>query len=203
MSMPEPQTSLRLFCAIELPAELRARAHEHLVRLRESAPNVKATWERAEKMHITLKFFGDVEAAQVAALTEAVVRAATAASPFALSLEGAGTFPPGGNPRVLWLGTKDEMGRLALLQQRLEDECAAAGFPREPRPFHAHVTLARLRAANAAARHLARYHVKLAFAPATFPVNELILMRSELGPNGSQYTPLARFALETAPTMPL
>lgn len=182
----------RLFCAIELPAELRARAAEHLARLRENAPNVKATWERAEKMHITLKFFGEVEAARVAALTEAVTRAAAVAPSFELSLEGAGTFPPGGNPRVLWLGTKDATERLAHLQQRLEDECEAAGFPREPRPFHAHVTLARLRAANAAARHLARYHRKLGFAPLAFPVNELVLMRSALGPGGSQYTPLAR-----------
>jgi 2'-5' RNA ligase len=195
MSTPEPQTRLRLFCAIELPTELRARAHEHLVRLRESAPSVKATWERAEKMHITVKFFGAVDAAQVAALSEATARAAAAVPSFELSLAGAGAFPPGGNPRVLWLGAKDTTERLALLQQRLEDECATAGFPREPRPFHAHVTLARIRTTNAATRHLARYHVELGFAPALFPVTELILMRSELGPGGSQYTPLARHSL--------
>src|SRR5207237_1309164 len=161
MSTTETPTRLRLFCAIELPAEVRARAQQHLVQLRESAPHVKASWERAEKMHVTIKFFGDVEAERVALLTEATARAASAVSSFALTLAGAGVFPPGGNPRVLWLGVQDANGRLAQLQQRLEDECAAAGFARDPRPFHAHVTLARLRAANAAARRLARYHAQL------------------------------------------
>src|SRR5919205_4141575 len=156
MSDTDTHKRLRLFCAVELPAELRARAYEHLVRLRESAPHVKASWEREEKLHVTIKFFGDVEASRVAALTDATARAANAVPSFELKLSGAGTFPPNGNPRVLWLGVEDASGRLAQLQQRLEDECAAAGFPRDTRPFHAHVTLARLRAANAAARRLAR-----------------------------------------------
>jgi 2'-5' RNA ligase len=96
---------------------------------------------------------------------------------------------------VLWLGAEDASGRLAQLYERLEAECAAAGFAREPRPFHAHLTLARIRTVNAAARRLAREHAALEFAPAPFPVNELLVMRSDLGPGGSQYTVLARCAL--------
>jgi RNA 2',3'-cyclic 3'-phosphodiesterase len=195
MSTPESQIRLRLFCAVELPADVRARAAEHLTHLRASASDVKATWERAEKLHITIKFFGEVEVARVPALTEAVARAASAVPAFEMSLAGAGVFPTGGNPRVLWLGVQDTTGQLSRLQQRLEDECATIGFAHEPRPFHAHVTLARIRAANAAARHLARHHVKLGFAPAAFPVTELILMRSDLAPGGSHYTPRARHKL--------
>jgi RNA 2',3'-cyclic 3'-phosphodiesterase len=204
MSTPDAPPRLRLFCAIELPAELRARAFAHLKRLRDSAPSVKASWERAEKLHITLKFFGETEAGRLSAVTEAVARAAAAAQPFDLTMAGAGTFPTGHNPRVLWLGAADPTGQLARLYERLEAECAAAGFPREARPFHAHITLARVRTANAAARRLARYHTQLGFPPASFQAHELTLMRSDLGPGGSRYTPLERLAFKARePTQPL
>ena len=195
MSTPDAAARLRLFCAIELPAEVRARTFEHLRRLRESAPQVKASWERAEKLHITLKFFGEIEAGRLPALTEAAGRAAARGATFKLTLAEAGTFPAGHNPRVLWLGATDGTGQLARLRERLEAECAAAGFPREARDFHAHITLARIRTANAAARRLARYHAQLGFAPISFQVNELVVMHSELAPGGSIYTPLSRQAV--------
>ncbi|HEX8179312.1 MAG TPA: RNA 2',3'-cyclic phosphodiesterase [Pyrinomonadaceae bacterium] len=195
MSTPAPPVRLRLFCAVELPTEVRAHAHAHSTRLRATAPQVKASWERPEKLHITIKFFGDIEAARVPALTDAATRAAASVAPFELTLAGTGAFPGGHNPRVLWLGVQDAAGQLALLQQRLEAECAAAGFPRELRDFHAHLTLARLRMANAAARRLAHYHEQLGFTSVPFQVSELLTMQSTLAPGGSQYTTLARHAL--------
>jgi RNA 2',3'-cyclic 3'-phosphodiesterase len=193
MNTHEPAPRLRLFCAITLSDVVRVRAYDHLRRLRESAPQVKASWERAEKLHVTLKFLGATAAERLGALTEAAARAASSVSSFELTLAGAGAFPPTRAPRILWLGVEDTHGRLASLHERLETECAAAGFPRDSRPLHAHVTLARIRAANAAARRLAHYHQLLGFAPLRFTVNALLLMRSDLAPNGSQYTTLARF----------
>ena len=191
MSQPESPTHLRLFYAIELPAAVRARAYDHLKQLRAHAPTVKVSWEREEKLHITLKFLGKTEPARVSALTEAA-RAATNVAPFELTLAGAGGFPSVHKPRVLWLGITDLQGQLARLHEHLEAECAPLGFPPEPRPFHAHVTIARFRTADATARHLAHYHRQLGFAPLPFTAHEIILMRSDLTPKGSQYTPLAR-----------
>src|SRR5438067_921212 len=96
----EQPARLRLFCAIELSAEARTRAADHIARLRASAPHLKATWERAEKLHITLKFLGATEAERLNALTEAAARAAASVSPFELTLVGAGAFPAGRDPRV-------------------------------------------------------------------------------------------------------
>src|SRR5919202_1847961 len=110
--------------------------------------------------------------------------------PFELSVSGPGSFPPHGPPRVLWLGIEDASGRLAGLQRALEDECAAAGFAREPRPFRPHLTVARIRSPQGA-RELAAAHRESRFEPQTFTVSELVVMRSELGPGGSRYTPLS------------
>lgn len=184
----------RLFYAIELSTEVRARAVEHIARLREEMPNVRAGWERTEKLHITLKFFGDVEESRTHALSLAAELAASTIAPFTLTVADAGAFPPHGHPRVLWLGLRDSSDTLARLQQSLEHECAAAGFKREERPFHPHITIARLRQ-PAGARQLAQLHLELGFPAMEMTVNELVLMKSELGPGGSSYTALSHHSL--------
>jgi RNA 2',3'-cyclic 3'-phosphodiesterase len=186
--------SLRIFCAVELPEEVHAAAATHAARLRRDFPEARASWPRPESLHVTLKFVGEVEAARVETLSRAAGAAVEGFAPFELSIEATGTFPPRGAARVLWLGVKDASGGLARLQRRLEDECAAEGFPREPKQFKPHLTLARLRAPKDA-QALAEAHRLLPFAPQHFAVSELIVMRSELGPGGSRYTPLSRHSL--------
>jgi 2'-5' RNA ligase len=157
-------------------------------------PDVRAGWESPEKLHITLKFLGEIDERRAAELGSAATRAARNVSCFGLRIEGAGSFPPRGVARILWLGVVEETGALARLQQSLEDECAREGFPREARPFHPHITIARLRRPEGA-RRLAVLHQEKGFAPASFEVADLVLMRSELGSGGSRYTELSRHAL--------
>jgi 2'-5' RNA ligase len=183
--------SIRVFCAVELPGEIRAAVAAHASRLRRDFPDARASWARPEGVHITLKFIGEVEAARVQALSRAASVAVETFSPFSLSIEEAGTFPPRGAARVLWLGVKDESGLLANLQRRLEQECEAAGFPREERAFNPHLTLARLRTPKDALA-LCEAHRRTPFGPYPFEVAELLVIRSELGPGGSRYTPLSR-----------
>ena len=186
---------LRLFFAVELPAEVRSRVARYAEGLRARAPaDVRASWERAEKLHLTLKFIGEVEAERAEGLKIAAASACAGGEPFAVTIAGTGAFPPRGAPRVLWLGVADSGGGLARLHARLEEECAAEAFPREQRPFRPHLTLARLRAPAGAAR-LAHLHSCSDFGPETFTVGELVLVRSELGPGGSRHTPLSRHAL--------
>lgn len=190
----DANASLRLFCAIPLSPEVRDRAAEHITRLRDRFPQVRASWERTEKLHITLKFFGNVESARTNSLAAAITRAASTINPFNLRIEGAGAFPTHGNPRVLWLGVHDESGTLTSLHQTLEDEYAPLGFKRDDRPFHPHITLARLRQ-PANTRQFAAQHQETGFPPLELNVNEIILMKSDLGPSGSRYTPLSRHSL--------
>jgi 2'-5' RNA ligase len=183
--------SLRVFCAVELPEAVRDAAAAHVARLRRDFPEARASWPRAASLHVTLKFIGEVEPARVVDLSHAAAAAVEGFAPFGLSVEEAGTFPPRGAAHVLWLGVRDESGRLARLQRRLEEECEAAGFAREGRAFKPHLTLARLRQPKGALE-LSEAHRRSTFDPHAFKVSELIVMRSELGPGGSRYTPLSR-----------
>lgn len=189
------EKSIRVFCAVELPEEIRAAVAAHASRLRREFPDARASWARPEGLHITLKFIGEVEAARIEALSGAAGAAVGGFSSFRLSIEESGTFPPRGAARVLWFGVKDESGRLAQLQRRLEHECEAAGFPAEMRAFKPHLTVARLRTPQGT-HALSEAHRHATFGPYHFQVSELLVIRSELGPGGSRYTPLSRHTFD-------
>jgi RNA 2',3'-cyclic 3'-phosphodiesterase len=182
--------TLRLFFAVELPDELREAAAAHAARLRREFPAASASWPRPESLHLTLKFLGEVEAVRLDALHYAASAAAAWLAPFELTVEGAGTFPPRGAARVLWLGVRDDSAQLSRLQYRLEKECAQMGFPRESKPFRPHLTLARPRVPRhaEAVAALSEEHRRTPFGPHTFQVTGFVLMRSELGPGGSRYS---------------
>lgn len=188
---------MRLFCAVELPLQIRDRITKYVEELRSEIPAAGVRWEQPEKLHITLQFFGEVAAERVAGLARAAEETARGGTRFRASVEAPGTFPPRGRARILWLGVRDEAGGLIDLQKRLADSCARLGFPPEARAFHPHVTIGRTRRADRSTEELARRHRAALFEKADFEVRELVLMRSELGAGGSRYTPLSRHALAT------
>ena len=188
------QESLRVFCAVEIPAEVKKHIADHVAFLRLHASDDTARWELIEKIHVTMKFFGEIPTQRIEDLSRAVTRAADSIPPFNLAVRGTGAFPPRGAARVLWLGMHDDSGGLERLQAALEDECAKAGFTREPRPFHPHLTIARLRSPRGA-REIAEAHTQNNFQDEAFAITEVIVMRSELEPGGSKYTALSRHRL--------
>ncbi len=181
----------RVFCAVDLPQNVRARLVTHIKQLQAAAPDAHASWSRAGNIHLTLKFLGDIAQASVKNLSDAASRAVTGLAPFTIRLEQTGVFPPHGSPRVLWIGVNDLEGKLGELHARLEDEAARLGFQKETRPFHPHLTLARLRQPQHA-RTLASAHQAMAFEPAEITVSELLVIRSELNSEGSKYTTISR-----------
>ena len=209
--------SYRTFVAIQLPRAVRAKLIEHTRQLRRDVTDARASWTREDNLHLTVKFLGDVSVNEIPKLSEAVARAVAGMKPFELTVAGCGVFPPRGKPSVLWIGvhagsadilhagavhlprTSLSENRLTpspldVFYQRIEDECADAGFAREPRPFHPHLTIARLRKTGGE-RHLAEAHQHLRFMPQIFSVSEVVVFKSELRREGSKHTAISRHPL--------
>ena len=184
----------RLFIAIELPAEVRKRIIDHIDSLRRELPKVRASWTRAENLHLTLKFLGDISVSRVTALSAATEAAARTSRPFDLIITTCGSFPLHGRPKVLWIGVEDISAPLLRLHTALEDSCAEAGFAREARVYHPHLTIARLRDSGDS-RMLAERHKELGFRSEIFTVSELVLFRSELRAEGAKHTAVSRHQL--------
>ena len=189
--MEVPDESWRLFIAIELPPNVRRTLKAHIDELRPAVPEARAGWAAEENLHLTLKFLGATPLTRVERLSQAARRAANAVGSFEMIIGNCGAFPSSGQPRVLWIGVEDPSDRLTLLHQVLEDECAQAGFAREHRPFHPHLTIARLRKPQGA-RRLAQAHKEIALDRQTVAVSDLVLVRSELRSEGSKHTVVAR-----------
>jgi len=155
---------------------------------------VRASWACEENLHLTLKFLGDIPVSKVETLSQVTQRAASNTSSFELAIAGCGAFPLRGQPRVLWIGIDDLSGKLAELHAALEEEFGQAGFAREQRSFHPHLTIARLRQPQGA-RELAALHKEIGFESETAGISELAVVRSELRNEGPRHTVIARHAL--------
>lgn len=193
--------TVRTFVAIELPEPVRATLAWVEERLREHARILKLV--APELIHLTVRFLGAVPIDRLSAVEEAVRAAAGEERCFRLHLATVGAFG-GATPRVVWVGLADDRGVEVLqrLYRRLEDGLDVHGFERERRPLSPHLTVARVRdgAPHAEARALGKTvtRLKAELSPSgSFEVTALTVMRSDLGPTGPRYTPLARAPLRT------
>src|SRR5260370_42002555 len=91
---------MRIFIALDIPAEIRARIFEFMERARPYAH--EARWARPEGLHVTLKFVGEVKEEKFAQIKSAL--AAVKAAPFPVTFSNAGFFPTPKAPRVFWSG---------------------------------------------------------------------------------------------------
>jgi RNA 2',3'-cyclic 3'-phosphodiesterase len=183
---------LRTFVAVEIAPEIRSTALRLIERLR-VAP-VKVTWTKADNLHYTLKFLGDVLAEKTADICRAVQEAVAPFSPFEIVAAGAGAFPSAGHPRTLWLGVSDGAEPMELVFQAVERLLEPLGFPREHRRFTAHLTLGRVRGANPAGfnelAELLRKHAE--FDAGASMVDSVTVFSSTLGRDGPKYEVLSR-----------
>jgi RNA 2',3'-cyclic 3'-phosphodiesterase len=184
----------RTFCAFELPAELRSELEAHIRRLRETVPDVRASWSRPENTHLTLKFFGNVPVEKLPRISAAAEQVAQQFTPIKIEVAKTGVFPNVNRARVLWVGVNDPSGELQRLQRKLEDEFEVEGFPKEDRTFKPHLTIARIRTPEGA-RQLADAHMRMEFTSSQITLNELVVFRSEPSSKGSRYTPISEHPL--------
>ena len=180
---------VRLFVAVELPAIVR----ERLAALQGGVP--AARWVRAESLHLTLRFIGEVDYATARDINAALGRVRAPA--FDVSVVGVGCFGPDKRPRALWAGT-DPSPPLQFLRDKVDRAVVAAGLGPDDRKFKAHVTLARFR--DRPGPRLARWltdNSLLRIGPV--PVDRFVLFESTLGGEGAVYRPIADYPLTPEP----
>lgn len=186
---------MRLFVAVHLPADMRERLGRAQDRLRDARADV--SWVKPANLHLTLKFLGETEPKRLERLCAVLAETAAGATPFAVTVLGAGTF--GGRvPRVVWAGIGEGAEALGALARAVESGLARIGYPREKRGFTAHLTLGRVRSAVNADALLTALRGAGSEQFGEAPVDRFVLMRSELNPAGSIYTVVHDFPLGPA-----
>lgn len=177
----------RTFVAVELSAGIRDRVAVLQEQMRSAGARVR--WVKPHNLHFTLRFLGEISAAQVARAIVATREAVRAAAPFSVTIAGLGAFPSLERPQVVWLGTSEGAEALERVAADLNAALSAERFPPEPRPFRPHLTLGRSRDDRQwqeVVRALQRYRDVVI---GTQPVESLTVMESRLTPDGPVYTP--------------
>ncbi len=191
---------MRLFVALDIDADIRARIAEFRNKMRQLAPDV--LWVGPETFHVTLQFLGETKKlAEIQSALQLVK-----GSPITLTFRDAGFFPTPKSPRVFWVGIESD-DNLQALAKSIAEALQPLGFERDKGPFKPHLTLAR--AGSGRPRHrsgerdapgLQQVRSKVeALRPlefGTMTAREFYLYESKLSPAGAQYSKLSRYELK-------
>jgi RNA 2',3'-cyclic 3'-phosphodiesterase len=188
----DPPGTMRLFFAVPIPEDARARIGELIQRVQTSVGDGKARirWVRVEGLHLTLRFLGPTPDDRQVPLETGADALARAEAPFEVAVGNGGAFPSLARPRSLWVGVTTGADRLASLADGLTAAAAECGLALDTRPFTPHLTIARtdgLRLGPTAAHALAEAADGL---DVRFTVESVVLFRSFLGGGPARYEAL-------------
>jgi 2'-5' RNA ligase len=178
----------RLFLAIVPPADIV----ERLTDLQWGVS--RSRWTSPNQLHVTLRFIGEVRHDEAATIQRAM--AGVVGAPFSMRMGGVGHFPPRGRVKSLWAGlrSEDDLAPLIAMRHRVDTTLLSIGLARDGRRFAPHITLARLD--NTPESQVVDWLAgRSLFTTPSFEVDELVLMRSILRQEGSEYQVVARIPL--------
>ncbi|HVH65893.1 MAG TPA: RNA 2',3'-cyclic phosphodiesterase [Candidatus Acidoferrum sp.] len=183
--------------AIELPDTVRTALQAPI-----DALQPLHDWVRSNdvgRIHLTLAFLGHLPIAAVESLQADLPPLARGHHRFRLEAQGVGAFPNVGRAQVLWAGIAgSDLPRLTRLQSEVARLVRHAGITIEDR-FHPHLTLARVRRPirGPGRKLLAEWHARWRDAAfGELAIDEIRLMRSQLGAGPPRYTTIASFSLQ-------
>jgi len=179
----------RLFLGLHLDALFQSEVAQHAEKLRALYPDQK--WVRLRHFHFTIHFLGDTTPDQKERVMLRAQEIVATVKPFPIALKNMGAFPSLKKPRVIWVGAADDcQSDLAELYKKVTQPFAAEGFPVEHEKFTPHATLFRVRADAPIIWDDSIFNF-----PQTQPkiIDRMMLFKSILGPDGSEYQPVEEF----------
>ena len=199
--MTSTEVSLRLFVALELPDEWENALGKLQDEMREGlrrrfGDSIRPRWVRPDGIHLTLKFLGETPASRVEAIETALSNAVPTRPGFSLELANVGSFANRRAPRLILATIGGDTKPLYALAERVETWLAASGWPRDQRGFQPHLTLARLPETMDDAARRAVAELTTSYKPpmvASWDVQAVSLIRSNLGPGSARYERIASF----------
>ena len=177
---------MRTFVAVFPPQRVR----EALFRAARDLPASKAfRLIGPEKLHLTLKFLGNVAEDDLIPVEQALEQLRGKHEPFELETSGFGAFPSERRARILWAGVGEGSGPLRVVAQSVDDLLEPAGFGREHRPYVPHLTLGRARSPGVKIED-----TSISLPTLRFSVSGVDLVESVPGGGGVTYSVLETYS---------
>lgn len=185
-------SSVRCFFAIPVSDSVRNKIVRAVEVMRSRPNGDRVRWVPGANLHVTLRFLGEVSMSTLPDVMAAVGREVAPLSAFECEIGEVHPFPRARNPRVI-AAALHSAGQLNELAAAVERGVVTAGQSPDPRGFRAHLTVGRLRGHGHPA-----VHDESGLVGTVLDVDRIVIMRSDLQPDGAVYSELESVALETA-----
>lgn len=187
-----PSVGARVFVAVDVGDAVRREAARVVsalqMKLEAAKTPPKVVWVKPAALHVTIRFLGEVEPAEVERIIPLLAPPILLA-PFDVQWRGIGTFPNNRHPRALWLGVIHGAAQLAAIEAEISKRLAGAAVDLDDRALLPHLTLGRVKMAGAGVdwpKVLQSAEVK----NATSFIDRVTLYQSKLSQHGPHYTEL-------------
>lgn len=179
----------RLFAALEIPADVK----EKIIRIREeiSGGSSELNWEPSDKLHLTLKFIGDVEDELVEPIADSL-NFLEQFEKINCRLTKFGFFFKQGVPQILWIGLWVDTVLFNIVGQ-LNEILSKFGIAVEGRKYKPHLTLLRIKK-RFPEQWVTKFNSYL-IPEINFNSDCILLVKSELLSGSSKYTVIKKFKL--------
>jgi 2'-5' RNA ligase len=188
--------TIRSFIAAEIDPAIQAKILQIIITLKQKI-HEGVKWVSDQNIHLTLKFFGDIEQDKLTLLSDALQTTLVSFSPITIELAGIGAFPDNKRPRVVWVGIKDSPA-LMKMTSAIEELAVKTGVKAEERAYSAHITLGRV-AKNADYLDIMKVGEAISSLKVseigTQIIHELVIFRSDLQHEGPTYTRIYKLQL--------
>lgn len=176
---------LRCFIAIDLPDGVKSEVRQVIDSMRKCGGDIK--WVDVSHIHITLKFLGNTAETAIHGIQDSLRSVVSSCPPFCITIYGTGVFPNRKHPRVIWAGIEDSE-TMKNLKQDIENAMTTYGYQKEDRDFAPHLTLGRVRSQKGIITTLLKLDSFRETLFGRLQVDTVKLMKSELRPQGPEYT---------------
>ncbi|MDD8017893.1 MAG: RNA 2',3'-cyclic phosphodiesterase [Bacteroidota bacterium] len=161
--------------------------------------NGKIRWEKENKFHFTIQFWGDQTEEWINTIHQEISKECSVIKKFHIHITKVGCFPNRYSPKIFWIGSEvNENPELISFSSTLHAITKQAGFEPETKPFHPHITIGRGKGKIQSA--LIQKLETVTFHPLEFQCSELRIMKSMLAQSGSTYTTLFTIPLQPQET---
>lgn len=181
---------IRLFVALKIPVEIKNKLIQICKGLTQTPELFK--WEFPEKIHLTLKFIGEVEEELVSSIAKEI-SFVEKYNAFNFNVTKFGFFYYRDEPKILWAGLKTDES-IPKLVKELNERLSIFSIPIEKRIFKPHLTMLRIKR-NPGAEFISSFK-KYSFKNMNFHSDEITLIKSELFKTGARYKEINKYNLK-------
>lgn len=183
---------MRTFIALDFSPEIINKITEIINYFKTQTPQRALKWVAPQNLHLTIKFLGEVPENKIEQIKGLINQALRNENAFEIGVDGIGMYPNQHMPRVVWLGIEGSE-RLKGIHNKLDTTLEKADIPPDKRSFNPHLTIARIRrntdkeTVKEIGKTLSGFKVD---SLGRCTINNIILYKSDLTPEGPEYTAL-------------